>query len=120
VSADLARTAGVNVRRLDLAFLVAFALVVAFGLRYLGVLLMGSLIIIPPATARQFARNLTSMLVSSAALALLATLAGTWLALRYHRPTGPFIVVVAVVCFGTALMIPRATFPPRRPASSVS
>ncbi len=47
VSPDLAGTAGVNVARVNLLFLFAFALTVALGLRYLGVLLMGSLIIIP-------------------------------------------------------------------------
>ena len=45
VSSDLARTVGIDVRRLDLLYLLAFALTVSLGLRYLGVLLMGSLII---------------------------------------------------------------------------
>jgi hypothetical protein len=39
-----------------------FALTVALGLRYLGVLLMGSLIIIPAATGKRLSRNLTQML----------------------------------------------------------
>ena len=43
VSSDMARTAGVRVARLELAYLLAFSLTVALGLRYLGVLLMGSL-----------------------------------------------------------------------------
>lgn len=49
VSPDVARTAGIDVRRLNLLFLQTFALTIALGLRYLGVLLMGALIIIPPA-----------------------------------------------------------------------
>jgi len=52
VSPDLARTAGVNVRRVDLAYLLLFALTIGIGLRYLGVLLMGALIIIPAVTAQ--------------------------------------------------------------------
>ncbi|HET8733983.1 MAG TPA: metal ABC transporter permease, partial [Anaeromyxobacteraceae bacterium] len=39
VSRDIARTAGIQVARLELLFLLAFALTVALGLRYLGVLL---------------------------------------------------------------------------------
>lgn len=42
-SPDVARTAGINVRRLNLLYLQTFALT-ALGLRYLGVLLMGALI----------------------------------------------------------------------------
>ena len=57
ISPDLARTAGVNVRRLDLVFLLLFALTIGIGLRYLGVLLMGALIIIPAVTAKGIARS---------------------------------------------------------------
>jgi ABC-type Mn2+/Zn2+ transport system permease subunit len=52
VSPDIARTAGVDIRRLNLIYLQMFALTVALGLRFLGVLLMGSLIIIPAASAK--------------------------------------------------------------------
>lgn len=46
------------VRRLNLLYLQAFALTIALGLRYLGVLLMGALIIISSATAAMFAVSL--------------------------------------------------------------
>ena len=62
VSSDLARTAGVNVRRLDLVYLLMFAITIGIGLRYLGVLLMGALIIIPAVTAKGIARNIGQML----------------------------------------------------------
>jgi zinc transport system permease protein len=59
VSPDIASTSGINVIILDLTFLLAFALTIALGIRFLGVLLMGSLIIIPAVTARRLATNLT-------------------------------------------------------------
>jgi ABC-type Mn2+/Zn2+ transport system permease subunit len=99
VSPDVARTAGINVRRLDLLYLETFALTIALGLRYLGVLLMGALIIIPAATAKRLAGNLTGMLVAAVSIAVVATVAGTWLASWLHRETGPLIVVVAAACF---------------------
>lgn len=108
LSAEVAVTAGINVRRLSLLYLIAFALTVALGLRYLGAVLMGSLIIIPAATARQLATNLTSMLWMSVTLALVATLGGTWLAAANGRQSGPLIVGVAAGCFLVALMVRRA------------
>jgi ABC-type Mn2+/Zn2+ transport system permease subunit len=99
VSPDVARTAGIDVRRLDLLYLGAFALTIALGLRFLGVLLMGALIIIPAATAKRLARNLTEMLVLAVSIAVATTLVGTWLAAVFHRQTGPFIVIVAAACF---------------------
>jgi ABC-type Mn2+/Zn2+ transport system permease subunit len=76
-----------------------FALTIALGLRFLGVLLMGALIIIPAATAKRLARNLTGMLVIAVVVAVIATAAGTLLAFWLHRETGPLIVVVAAGLF---------------------
>ncbi len=104
VSADIARTAGVDVARLDLLYLLAFALTVALGLRYLGVLLMGSLIIIPAATAKHLARSLDGMLGMAVALAVTSTLIGSYLAARVHRPTGPVIIAVAAGFFFASLL----------------
>ncbi len=108
VSPEIARTSGVNVQRLELLFLEMFALTIALGLRYLGVLLMGSLVIIPAATARRVAGGLAGMLAAAVAVAVLATVAGTRLAAALHRPSGPVIVCVAAGCFLLSLL--------RRPA----
>ncbi|MBV8205395.1 MAG: metal ABC transporter permease [Acidobacteria bacterium] len=108
VSPDLARTTGINVRRLNLLYLEMFALTIALGLRYLGVLLMGALIIIPAATAKRLARRLDTMLLTAVAIAVAATLAGSWAAARLHRETGPLIVLAAAAMFVIALLRPAA------------
>jgi ABC-type Mn2+/Zn2+ transport system permease subunit len=99
VSPDLARTAGIDVRRLDLVYLQMFALTVALGLRYLGVLLMGSLIIIPAATSHRLARNLPTMLTLSVLIGASVTAAGAALALWLHREPGPIVVTLASLGF---------------------
>ncbi len=99
VSPDIARTAGVNVRRLNLVFLELFALTIALGLRYLGVLLMGSLVIIPAATAKRLSRNLNQLLATSALLAIGTTVVGLGIATRLHREPGPMIVAVGAIVF---------------------
>ena len=104
ISRDIALTSTVNVARTDLWFLLAFALTIALGLRYLGVLLMGALLIIPPAIAKRLARNLNQMLVISAVAAVLATVVGTALAMHSGRQSGPFIVVIAGGLFFASLL----------------
>ncbi len=104
VSPDVARTAGIDVRRLNLLYLQTFALTIALGLRYLGVLLMGALIIIPAATAKRLARNLNGMLSVAVAVAVVATAFGTWLAAWLQRETGPLIVTVAATAFMLSLL----------------
>ena len=108
VSPDLARTAGVDVRRIELLYLLTLALTIALGLRYLGVLLMGALIIIPAVTAKRLARNLNEMLALAVALAVLATVSGIWIAGWFQRETGPLIVIVAAVGFLLSLLRRRA------------
>ncbi len=99
VSPEVARTTGINVGRLNLLYLEAFALTIGLGLRYLGVLLMGALIIVPAATAKGMARNLTGMLYMAAGIAVLATVVGTWAAVWLHRASGPLIVMTATGVF---------------------
>lgn len=104
VSEDLALTAGINVPRINLLFLLAFSLTVALGLRYLGVLLMGSLIIIPAATAKHLARSLRSMRVISVVVAMSSTLIGTLTAPRLGLETGPLIITIAAAIFFVSLL----------------
>lgn len=105
VSADLARTAGVNVSRVNLLFLLAFAVTVALGLRFLGVLLMGSLIIIPAATARHLANSLRSMQAIAVVVAMLATLLGAVAAPGLHVEAGPLTIAIAAGLFGVSLLL---------------
>jgi zinc transport system permease protein len=104
VSPDIAHTTGINVPRLNLQFLLVFALTVGLGLRYLGVLLVGSLVIIPAATARRLAHSLHGMLLVSAGVSIASTTLGTWLSLALHRTPGSMIVLVAAAFFFLSLL----------------
>jgi ABC-type Mn2+/Zn2+ transport system permease subunit len=104
VSNDMARTAGIDVARLSLFYLVTFSITVALGLRYLGVLLMGSLIIIPAATAKRLASTLNSMLVTAVVIATASALAGALLARVVHRDAGPVVIAVAATVFFASLL----------------
>jgi ABC-type Mn2+/Zn2+ transport system permease subunit len=106
VSPEIARTTGISVARLNLEYLIVFALTVALGLRFLGALLMGSLIIIPAAAASRVARNLSQMLITSAVVAVVATVTGMLVAAAIGQRTGPVIVVVAATLFFLSLLRP--------------
>ena len=99
VSPDIARTAGVNIPLLNFLYLQMFALTVALGLRYLGVLLMGSLIIIPAATAKRLSNSLNQMLAIAAVVAAVATLLGSLAAQWLDRDAGPVIVSLSAAGF---------------------
>jgi ABC-type Mn2+/Zn2+ transport system permease subunit len=103
-SRDIAASLGIRLAWLDLQFMLAFAVTVALGLRYLGVLLMGSLVIIPAATAKRLAGNLRTMMLIAIAVALIATLAGTSIGVAAGTETGPPIVLVAAGLFLASLL----------------
>jgi zinc transport system permease protein len=107
-STDMARTAGVAVARTEILYLFAFSLTVALGLRFLGVLLMGSLIIIPAATAKVVARSLDQMLAVAVGCAIASTILGELIAVRVGRPTGPVIITIAAALFFLSLPLRRA------------
>lgn len=107
VSPDLVGTLGVNVARLDLLFLLAFALTIALGLRYLGVLLMGSLVIIPAATGMYLGRSLKGMQTVAVTAAVGSMLLGALLASQLHKAVGPVVIVIAAIGFFTSVAVQR-------------
>lgn len=104
LSPELARTMAIDVQRLELAYLVVFALTVALGLRYLGVLLMGSLIIVPAATAARLTASFSAMLRTAVVAAVASTVVGSSVAGALGQETGPVIVTVAAAFFFLSLL----------------
>ncbi len=106
-SPDIARTAGISNSKLSLAFLLLFAVNIILGLKFLGVLLMGSLVIIPAATAKNLSRNLTSDLVTAVLAALISTAGGLLLATHHNLDLGPSIIVVSAGLFFVSIFFAK-------------
>src|SRR5206468_899629 len=108
-SPELAAVSGVNVSRLNLYFLLAFSLTVLLGVRFLGALLVGALIIVPAAIGRQLTHTLTAFLLISSLASVLSVGLGLTISLVYphikigsvtlNLALGPAIIGVATVLF---------------------
>jgi len=61
ISVDLASVEGIAATRYNLIYLAAIALIVSIGVKVTGSLLVGALVIIPPATARMISRICSAM-----------------------------------------------------------
>lgn len=112
---DLARAEGVAAAPVRLVFMVLMALVIALAMKVVGVLLITSLLIIPAATARRFARTPEQMAVLAAALAVAAVGLGLGGSLAFDTPSGPSIVVGAALLFAASLIPARLAPAARRP-----
>lgn len=105
ISSDLAKTMGLNVAKLDLIFLLMFSVTVILGVKFLGALLMGALIIIPAATSRNLARSLNSDLLISLSLSILAVVIGIIASNFYGSNLGPTIITAASILFFLSLFL---------------
>ena len=103
-SPELAATSGVNVDAVNLWFLLLFGLAILTSLRFLGALLVGSLIIIPASAARQITHTLGKFLIASVALSVLSVLVGFLIANHYGLDPGPTVVVTAAGFFVLSLL----------------
>lgn len=106
VHEELARVEGVPVLRIRLAFMLLIAIVIALAMKVVGILLITSLLIIPAATARRFARSPEGMAVLASLIGCAAIGLGLWASLRWDTPAGPSVVVAATGLFGLAATIP--------------
>lgn len=102
---DLACVEGVSTASVKLIFMLLIALVVAIAMKIIGVLLVTSLLIIPPATARQLAKTPEQMIVWSALWGSIAVSGGLGASLFWDTPSGPSIVVVAALLFVLSLLV---------------
>ncbi len=106
VHEDLARVEGVPVGAVRLALMLLIAVVIAASVKIVGVLLITSLLIIPAATARRFARSPEQMAVVAAFAGALASVLGLVASFQWDTPAGPSIVVAATVLFVLSLLVP--------------
>ncbi|MBK7541162.1 MAG: zinc ABC transporter permease subunit ZnuB [Candidatus Competibacteraceae bacterium] len=107
VHEELARVEGVSVFQVRLAFMLLIAIVIAVAMKVVGILLITSLLIIPAATARRFARSPESMAALASLIGCLAIGFGLWASLRWDTPAGPSVVVAATSLFALGSAIPN-------------
>jgi len=103
-SPDLAASLGINVRRVNFVYLCAFGLTILLGLRSLGSLLVGAMIIVPAAAGRRLAKTLDQFLIASSVTSIAAVGLGFAIALRWNLTPGPTIVGVGSAIFALTLL----------------
>lgn len=106
VHEELARVEGVPVAVVRATFMVLMALVIAVAMKVVGILLVTSLLIIPAATARHFARSpeqMAGIAAVAGALAVSGGLFGSW---QWDLPAGPAIVAAAAALFFLSPLLP--------------
>ncbi|SJZ88082.1 zinc transport system permease protein [Consotaella salsifontis] len=112
VDAELAAAEGLKPERARIVFMLLMALVIAIAMKIVGIVLITALLIIPAATARRLAATPEAMAGMAALLGAFAAAGGLFASLQFDTPSGPSIVVAALVLF-LASLTPAASFAAR-------
>jgi zinc transport system permease protein len=99
VHKELAEIEGANIAKMNLILLLLIALIIAVSMKIVGVLLITSLLIVPPAAARQLSKNPEEMALKASIIGIISVVMGIFSAFYLDVPVGPAIVVVATLIF---------------------
>ncbi len=104
---ELAKAEGVNKLFYDLLFMFLIALAVSVSVQIVGVLLITSLLIIPPAIARVISKSPVIMIFTSMIISISSVLIGLYLSIDWDLAAGPTIVITLGAFFFVAQFLPK-------------
>ena len=107
INSSLARTRGVHTRVVECLFVVLVAVAVMLAIKWVGVMLINALLILPAAAGRNLARSSRSHAVWSVGLALFSGVAGLLSAYAWDTSAGAAIVLYAAACYFVSLGLRR-------------
>ena len=103
VNESLARSRGVKTRLTECAFVVLVAVAVMLAIKWVGVMLINALLILPAAAGRNLARNSRQHALWSVLIALGSGVAGLLSAYAWDTSAGAAIVLYAAACYAVSL-----------------
>lgn len=107
ISNDLAKSEGIEVKKQNFIYLFSIAVMVALGIKIVGSLLVGALVIVPAAAARNVSKNLKEYYLGSIVLGILSCFFGSLLFKLTGLPAGPLIILTSTLFFLISLIFKR-------------
>ena len=107
VNAPLAQSRGIRAKLTEYAFTVLVAVAVMMSIRWVGVMLINSLLILPAAASRNVARNAAWYMRLSVLIALCCGVAGLVLSYYLNTSAGAAIVLCAAAVYFVTLPLRR-------------
>ena len=105
INTSLAKSKKINVLLVDNLFVILIAVVVMVSIRWIGILLINSLLILPAASSRNIAKNMRQYHLLAIIISMFSGLTGLIISYYNNIPTGPMIVIIAgLIYFGTFAM----------------
>ena len=105
VNESLARSKGIRTKWLDNLFVVIIALIIMLSVKWVGILIINALLILPAASSRNLASNMREYHLFSVIISMFSGIFGLLLSYYNSTATGPTIVIVAAGIFFMTLLV---------------
>ncbi len=99
INSTLAKSRGINTKVIDNVFVVLIAIMVMISIRWIGILLINSLLILPAASSRNIAKNMRSYHLIAVIFSLFSGIIGLVISYYWNIPTGPMIVLISGIIY---------------------
>lgn len=108
VNESLARSKKINCNRMEDLFSILIALIVMFSIKWVGILIINALLILPAAGSRNIAGNMREYHLFSILISLFSGILGLIISYYSGTATGPTIVIIASLIFFLTLLLKPA------------
>lgn len=107
INSTLAKSKGIDVRRIDNIFVVLIAIMVMISIRWIGILLINSLLILPAASSRNIAKNMRQYHLFAVIFSLFSGIAGLIVSYYFNIGAGPMIVLISGAIYFLTLIVKK-------------
>ncbi len=107
VNRELAASRGIKTVFYENVFVILVAVVVMLSIKWVGILLINSLLILPAASARNLAKNSRQYLFGAVGISLVSALSGLMVSFYFDTGAGATIVTVSAVMFFVTYILKR-------------
>jgi ABC-type Mn2+/Zn2+ transport system permease subunit len=104
ISEDLAISKGIDVAKTNLLFLFLVSVVVAIGIKIVGTLLVGFLVIVPAIASKNLSSDMRRYALLSALFGAVAAFSGILLSSSLSMPPGPMVVFSGIAIFAVTIV----------------
>lgn len=99
INESLARSKNINTKLIDNLFVIIIAIIVMLSIKWVGILIINALLIIPAASSKNIASNVREYHLFSVIISVFSGIVGLIASYYMNTATGPTIVIVASVFF---------------------
>lgn len=105
IDSSLAKSKNVKVKLIENLFIIIIAILVMISIKWVGVLIINSLLILPAAASKNISKNIRQYSIFSICFSVISGLSGLILSYYNGIATGPTIVIVAAIIYFITLII---------------